>query len=60
MGSLITKIVEKTGNEKLATVYPTETTFFDFRMKDIDGQTVDFKNFRGRAKCFIVVNVASK
>jgi glutathione peroxidase-family protein len=29
-------------------------------MKDIDGQTVDFKNFRGRAKCFIVVNVASK
>jgi len=35
-----------------------ESTFYDFKMKDIDGKEVDFSQFKG--KKLLIVNVASK
>lgn len=37
---------------------PMEKSFYDFKMKDIDGNEVDFNQYRG--KKVLVVNVASK
>ena len=36
-----------------------ETTFFDFTLKDIDGHDVQLSKYRGNAKAFLIVNVAS-
>ncbi|MEN2283717.1 glutathione peroxidase [Algoriphagus sp. SE2] len=35
-----------------------ENTFYDFKLKDIDGKEVDFEQFKG--KKLLIVNVASK
>lgn len=34
------------------------TSFFDFRMDDINGEAVDFASYRGQVS--LVVNVASR
>lgn len=57
MGSVIAKIVFKSGKEALP---PTKQGFFDFKKRNIDGELVDFRQYAGRVKCFIVVNVACK
>ena len=57
MGSLAMKAVEKTGSDKL-TRNAANLGFFDFKVPDIDGKTVNFVDFQGKAKCFVVVNVA--
>lgn len=46
----------KSGKEKLQ---PLNQTFYDFKIKDITGQLVDFSTFRDR-KAIMVVNVACK
>lgn len=58
MGGLLSKAVFKSGKEAL----PKQqlTSFFEARKKNIDGEIIDFQQFRGRYKCFIVVNVACK
>ena len=57
MGGLISKAVFKKGNETLTREVPN--SFFDFKVKDIDGNMVDFHKFEGR-KVIMVVNVACK
>jgi glutathione peroxidase len=47
----------KKGGEKLKK--DVSTTFYDFKMKDINGDMVDFKTYQDR-KVIMVVNVASK
>jgi hypothetical protein len=37
MGDFFSKLIQKTGSEKLTAVFPKEVTLFDFNMKDIDG-----------------------
>jgi glutathione peroxidase len=46
----------KSGREKLNK--ETLKSFYDFKMKDIDGNIVDFKTYRDR-KVIMIVNVAS-
>ena len=57
MGSLIGKAFFKSGTDKLTTQVPEN--FFDFKVKDIDGNVVDFAQFKDR-KLIMVVNVACK
>jgi glutathione peroxidase len=57
MGGLLFKAISKTGSEKLT---PSITNFFDFKMKDIKGNTVNFADFKGKTKLFMIVNVACK
>ena len=57
MGSLIGKAFFKSGTDKLTTHVPDN--FFDFKVKDIDGNVVDFAQYKDR-KLIMVVNVACK
>lgn len=57
MGGLAFKAVAKSGSEKLA---PPVSNFFDFKVKNIKGETVNFSDFKGKTKCFMIVNVACK
>ena len=57
MGGLIAKAVMKTGADKLTKEVPPN--FFDFKVKDIDGNVVDFAKYKDR-KLIMVVNVACK
>ena len=57
MGSLISKAVFKSGSDKLTKEVPP--SFFDFKIKSIDGNIVDFETYRDR-KLIMVVNVACK
>ena len=59
MGSLLSKIIFKTGSESLTKTSDAET-FFDFKVNDIDGKPVDLGEYRKKTKCFIIVNVACK
>ncbi|SIN71823.1 glutathione peroxidase [Algoriphagus halophilus] len=40
------------------TSIPMESTFYDFKMKDLDGKEIDFSQYKG--KKLLIVNVASK
>lgn len=53
MGSL----VFKSGSENLPK--QEAETFFDFKVKDIEGKLIDFNKYRGK-KAILVVNVACK
>ena len=57
MGGLGYKLIAKTGSEKLT---PSVTNFFDFKVKDIKGNMVSFADYKGKTKCFMIVNVACK
>ena len=57
MGKLISKAVFKSGSENLTKEVPK--SFFDFKIRSIDGNVVDFGSFKGN-KVFLVVNVACK
>lgn len=57
MGALVAKIVFKSGKEQLP---KKQLSFFDFKKRNIDGDIVDFRQYQGHVKCFIVVNVACK
>ena len=57
MGGLISKAVFKSGSETLSKEVPKN--FFDFKVKDIEGNVIEFEKFRGR-KVIMVVNVACK
>ena len=57
MGSLISAAVFKTGREALTTKVPD--SFFDFKIRNIDGDIVDFQTYKGM-KCILIVNVACK
>lgn len=46
----------KSGKEKLK---PLNQGFFDFKIKDITGQLIDFSTFKDK-KAIMVVNVACK
>mgnify|MGYP002141372009 FL=1 len=57
MGATIGKMFFfKSGKEKIAA--PAQG-FFDMKIPDIHGKMVDFNDFRGKYKAFIIVNVAS-
>lgn len=47
----------KSGSENLQDKQPE--TFFDFKAKDIEGNVVDFSQYKGK-KAILVVNVACK
>ena len=57
MGGVAEKLCFKSHNQKLNRETPAN--FFDFKIKDIDGNVIDFDRFRGK-KAIIIVNVASK
>jgi hypothetical protein len=57
MGKLISKAVFKGGSNTISTEIPQD--FFMLKAKDIDGNIVDFNQFRDR-KAIMVVNVACK
>ena len=57
MGNVFYKLFSKKGQEKLTKKVPDN--FFDFKMKDIDGDVVDFATFKDR-KLIMCVNVACK
>ena len=57
MGGLLSKAVFKSGSEALSKEVPKD--FFDFKVKDIEGNMIEFEKFRGR-KVIMVVNVACK
>ena len=44
MGSLMSAAVFKSGREKLTTKVPD--SFFDFKIRNIDGEIVDFNIYR--------------
>ena len=50
-------LVHKSGSENLQNREPE--TFFDFKVKDIEGRVVDFSQYKGK-KAILVVNVACK
>lgn len=56
MGCLI-HLFSKTGQEHLTNELPE--SFFDFKVKNIDGDIIDFSTYKG-SKVIIVVNVACK
>jgi hypothetical protein len=56
MGALMEKAVFKFGLEKLPN--SRATSIFDFTVKDIDGKTINLKDYKGSQKGFIVTNVA--
>lgn len=57
MGNVLYELFSKKGQEKLIKKVPDN--FFDFNMKDINGDVVDFATFKDR-KLIMCVNVASK
>jgi hypothetical protein len=57
MGGIMQKIVFKSGSDVLTKDVPN--SFFDFKIKDIFGNVIDFNSFKGK-KVFIIVNVACK
>ena len=57
MGGLISKAVFKSGSEALTNEVPK--SFFEFKIKDIEGNVVDFERYREK-KVIMVVNVACK
>lgn len=58
MGGFIQSIIFKDGSESLETKLVPES-FFDFKIKNLKGELVNFNSFRDK-KVFIVVNVACK
>lgn len=57
MGDIVSKLVFKTSYENVPDPPPD---FFSIKMKDIEGQIIDFKDFEDKFKCFLIVNVASR
>jgi hypothetical protein len=57
MGGLMSKLVFKKGSEGLTKEVPD--SFFDFKVRNIDGNIVDFSTYKGN-KVIMVVNVACK
>ena len=57
MGGLLAKAVMKSGTDKLTKEVPAN--FFDFKIRNIDGNVVDFSTYKDR-KLIMVVNVACK
>ncbi len=57
MGDLLSKIVFKSGQEN---VPEPPKDFFLIKMNDINGKEIDFADYRGKHRAFLIVNVASK
>ena len=57
MGKLISTAVFKSGSEPLKAKTPDG--FFGFKIKNLDGDLVDFNDYRDK-KAFVIVNVACK
>jgi hypothetical protein len=57
MGGIIQKIVFKTGQETISD--SQVKNLFDFKIKDIYGNLIDFDKFRNK-KAIMIVNVACK
>lgn len=57
MGDLVSKLVFKTGFENTPDPPPD---FFVIKMIDIDGNAIDFGEFRNKFNAFLIVNVASR
>lgn len=58
MGGILQKIVFKSGEDNLGK-QGVPNSFFDFKIKDINGKVIDFSEFKKR-KAILVVNVACK
>ena len=50
-------LVQKSGSEHMKK--EESASFFDFKVKDIEGNLVNFRQFKGK-KAILVVNVACK
>ena len=57
MGAVISKLIFK---NKYETALNIPKDFFSLSYPDIDGKLVDFSSFKGKTKCFLISNVASK
>lgn len=53
----MSKLVFKSGSDKLTKEVPA--SFFDFKIRSIDGNVVDFATYKDR-KLIMIVNVACK
>jgi len=58
MGAVAKHVIHKNGSERLTNDGVPES-FFDFKIKDIEGKVVDFAKYKG-LKAILVVNVACK
>ena len=54
------KTLFKTGQEKLKEGSTDPEVFFNIKLKTLKGDTLTLQELRARAKCYLVVNVASK
>jgi len=57
MGGVAKALIHKSGAEAFAN--QDTASFFDFKVKDIEGNVVDFSRYKGK-KAILVVNVACK
>ena len=57
MGGVVKALIHKSGEETLQGEYPQ--SFFDFKVKNIEGKVIDFATYKG-LKAILVVNVACK
>lgn len=56
MGAAIKALVHKSGTEELGDF---QKSFFEFKVKDIEGTLIDFSIYKGK-KAILIVNVACK
>ena len=57
MGSIISKLVFK---KKYESALNIPKDFFSLSYPDIDGKLVNFSDYKGKTKCYLISNVASK
>lgn len=57
MGGVAKALIHKSGAEALSK--EDATSFFDFKVKDIEGKLINFNMYKGK-KAILVVNVACK
>jgi hypothetical protein len=57
MGAVAKALIHKSGSETLQN--QEVGSFFDFKVKDIQGNVINFNKYRGK-KAILIVNVACK
>lgn len=60
MGGFVPKMFHKKGSESFSHEKEEPNSLFDFSVNDINGKLKQLKSYKGKVKCFIVVNVACK
>ena len=58
MGAVFKAIAYKSASEEVGNI-PVPKSFFEFKIRDIQGEMVDFHSFKNK-KAILIVNVACK